>query len=62
MSHFAPPGVLYTPPIDEVGVGYSPSYAQFQLVESGFGACQLLGEIRYMIGVGHCFATCGDGA
>lgn len=50
MSHFAPPGVLYTPPIDEVGVGYSPSYAQFQLVESGFGACQLLGEIRYMIG------------
>jgi oligopeptide transport system substrate-binding protein len=47
--HFTPPGVLYGPPEDQVGVGYSPSYAQQQLVSSGFGSCRLLGEIRYLV-------------
>jgi oligopeptide transport system substrate-binding protein len=47
--HFTPPGVLYSPPEDQVGVGYSPGYAQQQLVSSGFGSCRLLGEIRYMV-------------
>lgn len=49
MRHFTPPGALMAPPINEIGVGYSPDYARFQLAASGFGACRLLGDIRYMI-------------
>lgn len=49
MRHFTPPGVLHAPPLNEVGRGYSPDYAQLQLAASGFGSCRLLGEIRYLI-------------
>jgi ABC-type oligopeptide transport system substrate-binding subunit len=49
MRHFAPPGILYALPIDQVGVGYSPDYARLQLVASGFNSCRLMGEIKYMI-------------
>lgn len=47
--HFTPPGVLHGLPLDEVGVGYSPSFAQLQLADSGYGSCRLLGQIRYMV-------------
>ncbi len=49
MGHFTPPGVVHAPPIDQVGIGYSPDYALQQLFLSGYGACPLMGDINYMI-------------
>lgn len=49
MRHFAPPGVLFSPPLSEVGTGFNPDYAFFQLVNSGYGACRQIGTIRYLI-------------
>lgn len=49
MRHFTPPGAWMAPPINEVGVGFSPDYARLQLAASGFGSCRLLGDIRYLI-------------
>ena len=40
MKHFAPPGIFGAPPIDEVGVGYDPEYAQAQLAEAGYPNCE----------------------
>lgn len=40
MIHFAPPGIFGAPPIDEVGVGFDPEYAQAQLAEAGFPNCE----------------------
>jgi oligopeptide transport system substrate-binding protein len=40
MVHFAPPGIFGAPPIDEVGVGFDPEFAQQQLAEAGYAACQ----------------------
>ena len=40
MVHFAPPGIFGAPPIDEVGVGFDPEFAQGQLAEAGYAACQ----------------------
>ncbi|HSH00961.1 MAG TPA: peptide ABC transporter substrate-binding protein [Anaerolineae bacterium] len=49
MRHFTPPQVVGAPPLEIVGVGYSPSYAQQQMAASGFGDCRLMPPIRYMI-------------
>ena len=40
MVHFAPPGIFGAPPIDEVGVGFDPEFAQGELAEAGYAACQ----------------------
>jgi peptide/nickel transport system substrate-binding protein len=40
MVHFAPPGIFGAPPIDEVGVGFDPEFAQGQLAEAGYAGCQ----------------------
>lgn len=49
MRHLAPPGVLLAPPIEEIGVGYSPDYARQQLAASGFGSCRLMPEITFLV-------------
>ncbi|WP_420627772.1 peptide ABC transporter substrate-binding protein [Candidatus Leptofilum sp.] len=49
MRHLIPPGVFGAMPTDQVGVGYSPDYARLQMVESGFGSCRLMPEIRFMV-------------
>jgi oligopeptide transport system substrate-binding protein len=49
MRHFVPPGVLHAAPLDQVGLGYSPSRALVELENGGFISCRLLGEMRYMI-------------
>lgn len=49
MRHFVPPGVQHAAPIDQAGLGYSPDYARLQMLQSGFRACQLLGEITYLV-------------
>ncbi|MGD8633329.1 MAG: peptide ABC transporter substrate-binding protein [Anaerolineales bacterium] len=40
MKHFAPPGIFGAPPIDEVGVGFDPEYAQAELAEAGYPNCE----------------------
>jgi oligopeptide transport system substrate-binding protein len=49
MRHFTPPGVLGAPPIDEVGVGYSPDWARLQMAESTVRDCKFLPEIHYLV-------------
>ena len=49
LRHLSPPPVLNAPPFDEVGVSYSPDFAFFQLADSGYGACQAIGEINYLV-------------
>ena len=40
MTHFAPPGIFGAPPIDEVGIGFDPEFAQAQLAEAGYPNCE----------------------
>ena len=40
MKSFAPPGIFGAPPIDEVGVGYDPEFAQAELAEAGYPECE----------------------
>jgi oligopeptide transport system substrate-binding protein len=40
MTHFAPPGIFGAPPIDEVGIGFDPEFAQAQLAEAGYPDCE----------------------
>ncbi len=40
MVHFGPPGIFGAPPIDEVGVGFDPEFAQGELAEAGYAACE----------------------
>ena len=40
MIHFTPPGMAHAPPINEVGVGFNPEYANEQLAEAGFPNCE----------------------
>lgn len=49
MRHFAPPGVIGAPPIDEVGTGYSPDRARLAMDGSVFTDCRLLPPIKYMV-------------
>lgn len=49
MRHFAPPGVIGAPPIDEVGTGYSPDRARLAMDSSVFTDCRLLPPIKYMV-------------
>ena len=50
MRHLMPPGVVGAPPVDQVGVGYSPDFARLQFAETGFRTCRLIpNEIRFMV-------------
>ena len=49
MKHLTPPDVIGAPPIDEVGVGLAEEYAFRELLNSGYGACQRIGPINYLI-------------
>lgn len=49
MRHLEPPGVLAGPPIDQIGVGYSPDDARRWLAESGFGSCRLMPPFTMLI-------------
>ena len=49
LRHLSPPMGVGAPPYDEVGVDYSPDFAFFQLANSGYVACQAIGDIRYLI-------------
>jgi oligopeptide transport system substrate-binding protein len=40
MIHFTPPGMAHAVPINEVGVGFNPEYAQAQLAEAGYPNCE----------------------
>jgi oligopeptide transport system substrate-binding protein len=40
MRHLEPPGILGGPPIDQIGVGYSPDDARQWLAESVYGSCR----------------------
>ncbi len=49
MRHLSPPGVVGAPPIEQVGVVYSPDYARLQMAESGFGSCRLMPEVTLLV-------------
>lgn len=49
MRHIVPPGVIASPNMDEIGVGYSPDKARQQMNNSPFTDCRLLPTIRYMV-------------
>jgi oligopeptide transport system substrate-binding protein len=40
MIHFTPPGMAHAPPINEVGVGFDPAYAQEQIELAGYPGCE----------------------
>jgi ABC-type oligopeptide transport system substrate-binding subunit len=40
MSHFTPPGMNHSPPLNESGMGFDPEYAQKQLASAGFRDCE----------------------
>jgi oligopeptide transport system substrate-binding protein len=50
MLHFAPPGIFGAPPIDEVGVGFDPEFAQQQLAQAGYAECAGLPQISVLVG------------
>lgn len=49
MRHLEPPGVLGGPPIDQIGVGYSPDDARRWLAESQFGSCRLMPPFTMLV-------------
>jgi oligopeptide transport system substrate-binding protein len=49
MRHLSPPGVFGSPPIGEVGIGYSPDLAREQMANSGYSDCRLMPPVRYMV-------------
>lgn len=49
MRHFAPPGTLGAPRLDEVGMGYNPDRARQQMDASTFTDCRLMPPITYMV-------------
>ena len=49
MRHFAPPGTIGAPLIDEVGNGYNRDYARLQISASPFADCRLMPPIHYLV-------------
>ena len=49
LRHLTSPGTFGSPPIDEVGVGYSPDYARHQMDQSGFRSCKLIPPITFQV-------------
>jgi ABC-type oligopeptide transport system substrate-binding subunit len=52
MIHFTPPGMFGAPPINEVGVGYNPEFAQEQLAAAGYPNCEGFPNIEVISGGG----------
>lgn len=48
MIHFTPPSMFGAPPINEVGVGFDPAYAQAQLAEAGYPDCEGFPEVNIL--------------
>lgn len=49
LRHFTPPGVLGAPPVNEVGVGYSPDFSLQQMDQSSIRSCRLLPPITMLV-------------
>jgi oligopeptide transport system substrate-binding protein len=49
LRHFTPPGVFGAPPVDEVGVGYSPDFALLQMDSSSIRSCKLLPPVTMLV-------------
>lgn len=49
MRHLEPPGILGGPPIDQIGVGYSPDDARQWLAESEYGSCRLIPPFTMLV-------------
>ncbi|MEJ2746824.1 MAG: ABC transporter substrate-binding protein [Anaerolineae bacterium] len=49
MRHLSPPGVMAGPPIDQIGLGYSPDDARRLMAESSFGSCRAMPPITFLI-------------
>lgn len=47
MIHLAPPGVFGAPPVDKIGTGYDPDYAQQELELAGYPNCEGLSPINF---------------
>ncbi len=47
MIHLAPPGVFGAPPVDQIGVGYDPEYAQTALALAGYPNCEGMPGINF---------------
>jgi oligopeptide transport system substrate-binding protein len=47
MIHLAPPGVFGAPPIDQIGIGYDPEYAQTELELAGYPDCEGIRPITF---------------
>jgi oligopeptide transport system substrate-binding protein len=48
MRHFAPPGIFGAPPIDEVGVGFEPEFANAELELAGYPDCENFPFVTFM--------------
>jgi oligopeptide transport system substrate-binding protein len=46
MKHLGPAGVFGAPPVDEIGVGYDPEFAQAEMAAAGYPDCQGFAEVR----------------
>jgi ABC-type transport system substrate-binding protein len=60
MIHFAPPGIFGAPPIDEVGVGFDPEFAQQQLADAGYAACQGFPQVSFLVFPGPAFSLTAE--
>jgi oligopeptide transport system substrate-binding protein len=49
MRHLTPPGVIGAPPLNEVGLGYSPDFARLQLAESPYRTCRLMPPFTLLV-------------
>jgi oligopeptide transport system substrate-binding protein len=49
MRHLTPPGTIGAPPLNEVGLGYSPDYARLQLAESPYRTCRLMPPFTLLV-------------
>jgi len=47
MIHLAPPGVFGAPPVDQIGIGYDPEYAQTELELAGYPDCEGIPPITF---------------
>jgi oligopeptide transport system substrate-binding protein len=49
MRHLTAPGAIGALPFDEVGEGFSPDYAAQQMSVTGFGGCNQMQPIRFLV-------------
>lgn len=49
MRHLGPPGAVHAPPLEEVGLLYSPDFARQRMLNSSFNDCRLMPPITILI-------------